>query len=83
MASTMVRHYLPLLASILISDYLQETSNLNHPVIDINTCGLNTGVSPGFQGWYIQPLSIWANITSDTDLTKRYDPPISLVRMSR
>ncbi|VDB89452.1 unnamed protein product [Peniophora sp. CBMAI 1063] len=54
-----------------------DTSNIIHPVIDINTCGVNTGVSPGFQGWYIQPLSIWANITSDSGLTKRLRQVVS------
>ena len=41
--------------------------------LDIHGCQINKGVSPGFQGWYIQPLSIWANLTSNSDLTKRYE----------
>ncbi|KZV60966.1 hypothetical protein PENSPDRAFT_759722 [Peniophora sp. CONT] len=53
------------------------TSNLNFPAIDIHACLLNRGNSPGFQGWYIQPLSIWANITSDSDFTKRLRQVVS------
>lgn len=42
-------------------------SGLVRGVYDAYLCGANTGQSPEVQGWYIYPLSIFANITAGSD----------------
>ncbi|KZV63252.1 hypothetical protein PENSPDRAFT_758133 [Peniophora sp. CONT] len=41
------------------------SSDLQYGVFDVQACQVYTGHSPGFQGWYLLPLSIWANVTGD------------------
>ncbi|VDB89431.1 unnamed protein product [Peniophora sp. CBMAI 1063] len=44
------------------------SSNLQYGVFDVQACQVYTGHSPSFQGWYLLPLSIWANITNDSSM---------------
>ncbi|VDC01088.1 unnamed protein product [Peniophora sp. CBMAI 1063] len=51
-------------------------------VVDVGFCLFNTGRSPGLQGWYVYALSIWANITSDSDLTGKLRTAVSIAAHS-
>lgn len=49
--------------------HILATSDLQYGVFDVQACQVYTGHSPSFQGWYLLPLSIWANLTGDPSLT--------------
>lgn len=48
-----------------------DASLLIHSKSAIYTCAWVSEPSPGPQGWYIQALAMWGNITSDATLTTR------------
>ncbi|KZV73965.1 hypothetical protein PENSPDRAFT_749658 [Peniophora sp. CONT] len=53
------------------------TSGLQHGEFDLQQCLVHTDPGPGFQGWYILPLSIWANITGNSTLSQTLQNVVS------
>lgn len=62
---------------------LSESSDapnfLVHSKTALYSCGWVSEPSPGPQGWYIQALAMWGNLTSDATLVTRCDDSIAEV----
>ncbi|KZV73962.1 hypothetical protein PENSPDRAFT_749655 [Peniophora sp. CONT] len=60
-----------------LSGLTDPASGLQYGEVRIHTCENNTGSSPGYQGWHILPLSIWADITQDGKLLQTLQSVVS------
>ena len=60
-------HLSTLTVRIMVDASVPENTSLIWGVVNPQQCNWDWPQSPGFQGWYILALSVWANITGDSD----------------
>ena len=60
-------------------DHCLATTLVSHGVVDVYNCQWNYATEPGVEGWYIQAMGVWANLTGDDSLTETC---VSLIMLS-